>query len=598
MNDPSTRLAYALFCLMIAFTFVGCAEAPPPSKPAVVFPSRAEIAAIPAVKPKLEAFGEVDTSTEPWAVQVEPSTQDTPYVDASAWGDFIREAVRPHAALVSLSSPLKCASEELAKLNRHSAKLLPPRNLMHFIVARCGAVVTSPRPLVWRVDATGDFTDAMVIDAAKKQLGPALEKLLGGGQHLVVGLGVARDDKGVSVVVTAADNDAALDPGPLRADANHLVSIRGTVRGDYASITAFINQGPLGVAECSRQGELPPPHFAFTCKLAETDHYAWVEILGQRRGLVLSRDIALGIVTATDDAPIVYKPRSDAAPAVVSTPAELSSAIVLGVNAARAAAHLSPLTIDAKQSAENTRLVGTLINASFADDAAIGSDRAAIGLLAGWDVAGMIRGATIFVAALGSTRDATAWLDWALERPSGRITLLEPSSRVIAIGPAVPEEGSALGAAVTTYALYESDDHTREEGAIYARIDAARTARKLPRPILLGGIPEMHEEALHVLKDAENPYTALQSMLATASAKSGGAAVMGYVIETTDVEHFALPETALRAGALRIAITVTHHRAEGAAWGQYVVFLVTVGDNAAPSIQVKNVRALDPRSSE
>lgn len=587
MNDTSMRLVAALFGSSIMLTGVGCAEAPPPSKPAVVFPTRAEIAAIPAAKPKLEAFGEVDTSTEPWAVQVEPSTQATPYEDATPWGDFIRDVVKPYAQTVTLSAPLKCASDELAKVNRQSGRMLPT-NLTRFIVARCGAMVSSPRPLMWRVDAPSTVTDDVIIDTAKKKLAPALEKFLAsaGSAHFVLGLGVARDDKGASVVITVADDDIALDPTPLRADANHLVSIRGTVRDKFESIFALVNQGPLGVAECARQGDLPPPHFAFTCKLADGDAYAWIEILGKRRGLVLSREIATGIATAGTDAPIVYKPRSDTAPAVVSTPAELSNAIVNGVNRARAAAHLAPVALDARQSVENTRLAGTLINASFSD-AENGSDRAAIGLLAGWDVTGMIRGATIFVAAIAPTRDATTWIDWALEKPSGRLTLLEPTSRLIAIGPAVPEEGSALGAAVTTYALFESRDHTQEEAALFERIDAARSARGLPRPTRLVGFPEMHEQALHVLDDGENPLVALQEMLVAARDKSG-ASSMGYVLETTDVAHFALPENVLRPGNLRVAVAITHHKVEGAAWGQYVVFLVTVGDYVPQSMEAKN----------
>ncbi|MEO8877469.1 MAG: hypothetical protein ABI461_17875 [Polyangiaceae bacterium] len=590
MKDTSTRFVGAVFCLAIAIGCVGCAEGgSTPSKPVVVFPSRAEIAAIPAVKPKLAAFGEIDTSDEPWAVQVEPSTQDTPYEDASAWGDFLREAVKAHAQTVSLSSPLKCASAELAKVNRRSARVLPPMNLMRFIVARCGAMVTSPRPLVWRVDAPSTVTDDMIMDAAKKQLAPALETMFAHGEHLLVGLGVARDDKGVSVVVTAADDEATLDPTPLRADANHVVSIRGTVRGQYESLYALVNQGALGVAECTKQGDLPPPHFAFTCKLAESDPYAWVEILGKRRGLVLARDIAAGIVTAGTDAPIVYKPRSDTPPLMVRTPAELTSAIVNGVNRARATARLSPLTLDTKQSAENERLSGTLINASFGEDVAGSSDRAAIGLLAGWDVAGMIRGATIFVAAIAPTNDATAWLDWALERPAGRVTLLDPTSRVIAIGSAVPEQGSGLGAAVTTYALFQSDDHSREEATLYARIDAARAARGLTPPTHLSGFPELHQQAVRVLTEAENPGVALQSMLEAATARSGSSA-MGYVVETTDIEHVTLPAIAMRAGDLRIAVVVTHHRAEGAAWGQYVVFLITVGDNVTQTMQANNAR--------
>jgi hypothetical protein len=592
MKDKWARRVKAL-CVAIALVSVGCAEAPAPSKPAVVFPTRAEIAAIPAATPNLEAFGDIDTSSEPWAVQIEPSTPDAPYSDPSAWGDLLRAAVQPHAQSVSLSAPLKCASDELAKVNRRSSRILPPINLVQFIVARCGAVVTSPRPLVWRVETTGTVPDDQILARAKEKLAPAMEKLFANakGEQLAVGLGVARDDKGVSVVVTVANVEAILDSGALRADANHLVTIRGTVRGNYTTIVALVNQGPLGVAECTRQGELPPPNFAFTCKLADKDPYAWVELMGQRRGNVLSREIAAAIVTSADDAPIVYKPRSDSPAVNVSSPAEFSAAIVAGVNRARAAAHLTPLTLDPKQSLQNARLVGTLVNSAFVDDASGSSDRAAVGLLAGWDVTGMIRGATIYVAALAPTRDATAWIDWALERPSGRQTLLDPTSRVIAIGPAVPAEGSALGAAVTTYALFESDDHSRDEATLYARIVAARAARGLPPPALIGGIPEMHADALRVLKESENPLVSLQSMLATVTARNGSSA-MGYVLETTDIEHVAIPDLALRAGPLRFALAITHHKAEGAAWGQYVIFLVALGDAPTPSLQATNVRAM------
>ena len=581
---------------VVVLANLGCAAAPPPSKPAVVFPPRAEVAAIPAARPNLQAFGEIDISNEPWTVQVEPTTPETPYDDATPWGDFIREAVKPHAQSVSLSSPMKCASTEIARWNRQSKQLLPPMNLIDFIVARCGAMVSSARPIVWRVDAPETVTDDVILDAAKKRLTPELDKLFATSakEHLVVGLGIVRDDKGASVAITAANDDAILDPGPLRADANHLVSIRGTARGDFASITALVNQGPLGVAHCAPQGDLPPPHFAFTCKLADGDPYAWVELMGQRKGLVLSREIAAGIVTAADTTEIVYKSKSDSPPAPVGTPAELSNAIVAGVNRARAAARLPPVTLSAPQSAENARLVGTLVNAAIGDMSG-SSDKAAIGLLAGWDVTGgMIRNATIFVAAIAPTHDATTWLDWALERPAGRLTLLDPSSRAIAVGSAVPPEGSGLGAAVTTYAFFESDNHAREEAAVYDRITAARAARGLPAPVRLAGFPEMHEQALHVLKDNENALTALQTMLDVASSKSG-ASTRGYVVETTDVDHFQLPDVAMQPGNLRLAVAVTHHRAEGAAWGQYVIFLVGVGDYVPQGMEAKAERGRSPR---
>ena len=217
MNGFSLRLISPL-CCAIALVTTGCAETPPPAAtPAVVFPTRDELAAIPAQKPRPEAFGPVETSAEPWTVQVEGKPDHAPYEDASAWGDFLRAAVRGHAKSVSLSPALKCASEELARSARRSQRL-PPPSVTRFLVARCGAVVTSSRTLVWGAEATADVADAVLVESAKQKLGPRLEALLArdddpqraGGQQLTVGLGVVRDEKGVSVVIKVGEEEATV----------------------------------------------------------------------------------------------------------------------------------------------------------------------------------------------------------------------------------------------------------------------------------------------------------------------------------------------------------------------------------------------------
>jgi hypothetical protein len=46
----------------------------------------------------------------------------------------------------------------------------------------------------------------------------------------------------------------------------------------------------------------------------------------------------------------------------------------------------------------------------------------------------------------------------------------------------------------------------------------------------------------------------------------------GYVMETTDPSTVEVPEVFLQPGPLPLALVMTHHRAPGAAWGQYVIF--------------------------
>lgn len=43
------------------------------------------------------------------------------------------------------------------------------------------------------------------------------------------------------------------------------------------------------------------------------------------------------------------------------------------------------------------------------------------------------------------------------------------------------------------------------------------------------------------------------------------------MLETNNLRAVAVPDVFLKAGPLAITLTVTHHRAPGAAWGQYVV---------------------------
>jgi hypothetical protein len=229
-----------------------------------------------------------------------------------------------------------------------------------------------------------------------------------------------------------------------------------------------------------------------------------------------------------------------------------------------------------KQAAENARRAGTLIDAGMGGDDAT-AERAAIGLLAGWDVQGLIRDGRFFMAALGGTSDATAWLDYALERPIGRSALLDPSSRLVAVGPTLPP-GAALRAAVTTYALFESPDHAAEASRFFDRIVTARAARGLGPTSRVQGIREFDVALAHVLKGDASPTEALDNTLQVVVYRTQHSA-RELAFETNDLDAAPLPAELMAPGPLHLMIGVTHHRAEGAAWGQYVVFLVVLAES-------------------
>jgi hypothetical protein len=557
-----------------------------PSKPAVVFPTRDEVAKLPSLPPRVEAFGADDVIVDSWSFESPIGSDGTAYDDSSAWGDLARRIAEQHAATTALSGPLRCAGQELARfhLQKHA---VPAESLRRFVVARCGATVANVYPMVWYATAPRSMTDEELAPKVRDGLAKFLDERLATG-HSLLGVGAARDEQRISVVIVVAQDLARIEPGLRSVDASRHVTLRGSARGELATLTALINQGDVGTARCSPEPGVAPPAFAFTCSLAPGDAFAWVEILGQRRGHLLHEEVAETIVYEGDGSAVTYAARSMGPPAPVGSAQDFTSALVDRLNRVRKSANLAELTLAGEQSLENARLVGTLIDAGVGkDDGA--ADRAAIGLLAGWDVHGLIRNAAFFVGAVAPTRDVNAWLDFALERPMGRAALLDPEARQIAVGPAVPEGVQALGAAVTTYALFESDDHSADEARFFERVAAERRLRGLPAPVRVAGGDAMRAECARVQREGKPPMAGLRSMMQTAVSRTGES-VAGYVLEANDLEHVEVPEPLLARGALKTILVVTHHRAPGAAWGQYVVFALVLGGGSAP---VEQARARD-----
>ena len=577
MRAPPLLLAFALLT-----TPSGCAELgsppatptrSPPSTPALLFPTKAEVSAIPARATSPEVFGTKDVAVEEWSVESLPLPSVAPYDDASRWGDLLRELMVPRGDSVALSPAMRCAASEIARFHVKN-RALPVERLRRFILARCGGETPNATPLVWFADAPAGVTDAQIALRARDALANGVEGMLAHGHHLV-GLAAARDGRRVAVVLEIGEDEARLEPGARSVDEGRRVTIRGTARGDYAQVLGFVNVGDFGYAKCLTDPTLRPPDFAVTCPLAPGDSYDWVEVLGLKRGRVMLHPLADALVYEGDGRSIKYRSRSYGAPAPVASLPEFTSALVDRVNGVRKDAKMGPLALAPRQSEENERLAGTLLDAALGqdDDAA---DRAGIGLLAGWDVdGGTIRGGHFLLGAVGPTRDALVWLEYAADRPSGRMTLFDPDASRIAVGASVPEGLPGLGAAVTTYELFGSEDHAPDEEAFVRRVAETRAARGLPPLVRLPTTKEMRISAARVAREEVVPFDALREMLSDVTS-SLGTPSSGYVLETHDPSSVEIPAVFLRP-SLQVMVAITHHRAPGAAWGQYAVFTVLPG---------------------
>jgi hypothetical protein len=535
-----------------------------------VFPERADLATLPSKPPPRAAFS-VDTApVESWTFAQAPLDRPTPYEDSTHWDDLLRRVASRRPDDITLSGSLRCAAVEIARFHAERGSM-PSESLQRFTIARCGGTTPEAAALVWSGTADAAISVDAIFERGRGVIESALAQRLTTGKHSV-GLGFVRERASFAVVTLIGRDDVQIDVSSLRADASRRVVVRGRLHEEAASVVAVINRGSVGASECETDVRLAMPWFAFTCHLADGDVAAWVQVAVRRKGRVLLTPVADLLLRAEEAGTLVYRAPPSGAPLPVAMPSELSTAILDAVNQARARAGLQPLSLATRQAAENTRLAGTLIDALFERDDAAG-DRIALGLLAGWEVDGLIRNGYFYVGRT-PTHDARLWIDGALVRPIGRLVLLDGSVRQIAIGPLMPDEIPALGAVVTTYAFFESKDHARDADRFFLRVASTRAARGLP-PVTRVLADELTAAVRQVLERDERPMAALDAAL-RAIASLGPVRVEGLVAETHDLEQLPIPEVLLRPGPLKFAVEITHHRAPGAAWGQLAVFIIIV----------------------
>jgi hypothetical protein len=191
-----------------------------------------------------------------------------------------------------------------------------------------------------------------------------------------------------------------------------------------------------------------------------------------------------------------------------------------------------------------------------------------LGLLAGWEITGgTIRWGDIVAELTVGGADASEWIGNALEQPAGRFVLMRPDTHAIAIGAVPVADPAALGVVVSTYAFFEDVDHAADADRYFERISAARAARGLPPPRRLGA------HAAAVSAGRESPNAAFQAGL-NEEGSAQRRSLRGLAVEAVDLDWSPLPDELFAQRDLSLGVVVAHTRAPGAAWGQYVVFLV------------------------
>lgn len=562
-----SRLAPAL--LVVALS-AGCAR----SKPVVEFPTLQalnRIAALPAREPTVSAG---DVPATGWTVDPSHAAQSTQdlWQPTDAWGRAFQSALAAAGRPLRLARAMACTAQELGRF-RLETKKNPPSTLNTFIVGACGAVVPQGGNLWLSASVPAELSDDELLKQWSAKLGPDLIAQLP-QDATDVGFWFGRSGGQAVAGVAYSQSSGETKPFSLLADANGTVTIEGRVKDNVEHFAGYINQGRFGVESCLVDPGVRPPQFRIVCPMAPSDRTAWVQLVYAQPRRVLASLFLEALVRRTPSEPLSYTETVAGTQPAIGDKSAFSEAALTELNAVRAQAKLAPVQLAAAQSATAARLAGHYFAASLADNRDAQKDQIALGLMAGWQVDGMIRNGHFFAQLVPTSRDPGLWLNSALALPIGRSALLAADVEQIAVGPMLLAKPEGLGAVITGYQLHHGTDHANDVGRLLARLSFARQNLGLSPPkTILGMGPLLEEELKRVHTGTREPREVMHDVLEIAVDRLGQD-VGGYVIETTSLEAFQIPPEVLKRPVLQVAVGVTHHKPTGSAWAQYAIFVV------------------------
>lgn len=581
MTRAPARLCLRSVALAAALTALGCAAtAPTPSKPLFVFPGQEEIGRLRQLPPPAKLLAEPPARADDWSFPDPPAQtlEEVPYEDLSPWGRALAALVQTRPQELHLSRGLRCQADELARFFLEKGAV-PPAGLRRFITARCGSLFAEAASLSSHITAPTSVTDEELGRLVKERLAEFVAAMPPGAQHL--GLSLKRRGDQALLLMLYAQPTVSIDPLLLLVPSDGKFVVSGALLTPATYIEGIANAGRFGVSHCERNRATALPRFELHCQLAAGDSMAWAQVAALPPEHVLL-DGVLTLLMRRPDADLSrYAGRATGKPAVQKTAeaqdlTALRGRFLTTINDARREAGVPPLKLAEHQSQTVTDLAPQLLAAHGRGTDFKVANRIVLGLLAGWDVGGTVRGGNLITHYIAPSNDLAEWIEEALQQPHTRGVLLQREPGSIAIGPLAQPKEQVLGAVVTTHTLFHGVDHRADTDAAMGQFHQERIARRLPAPVFITELNALMDAEARAVPGGASPIDALKRMLESVAQR--GFSVHGDVLQTTNLERLTFPAEALRKGRVRVGVTVTHHRPPGAAWAHYVVYLVTLDD--------------------
>jgi uncharacterized protein YkwD len=525
------------------------------------FPSQASLADL-ANSPAAPEQGE-DRKTV--AVDDWQPGEATPSTEAEA----LAQKVARGKGGAQLDAELSCTAREIGRFYaQHGA--FPDQQLQAYMAGVCGSTQATFSAMVWAEPTTSVASrQAEWHDVIAKQLGQWLP-----ASARQVGAAEISDGKTSVFAATMGQSDVEWESrSPVANDAGEVV-LSGSIRSPAAFIFGLNTVGPNGEHDCYSDPRVAPPRFRITCQLDAADNAAWVDLETLPPGRVLAHGFGRVLIRRPSAALSFSAPTKSLPPETVSNNAQFAQRLLALVNERRAQAQLPPLQLAPRQSETSARLAGHYFGGEGDADRA---DVIALGLMAGWDIqGGTIRNGNFYSNQLSGSLDPRRWLGFMLEQPSARRVLLDPQARAIAIGPTVQAKTATIGALVSTYQFYGSDDHQQDVQRFLSQLNERRRGLGLPAVQVVADADL--NKAVKSVKTTHDPEGALSTALHQVVEREQHG-VEGFYIEATDVDHVTVPEALLRP-QVKLAISAAHHRYPDAAWGTLTMLVVVLESTA------------------
>jgi hypothetical protein len=557
---------------------LGCGGAV--DRPVAEFPSKEQLLKL-AAQPAHPTPQLATVTVDRWTLASKMPAPGAPYPVEDPWDRILVEGRAASSSQTRLSPELRCAAQEAARFYVENGAS-PEDALREYLVLRCGGTMAASAMRSLTATVPDDVPERRLQDSYGKSVREMVDQVLKGGTE--AGLGFARGRGRAAFFAFYGTPSGRLSAVPGIVQGSE-VTLDGEVAPHAAFVMGIATKGKLGVSLCEPDSTVQAPAFRLRCPVAEGDAQTRIDVEMRMAGDVLLRGSMHVLVRRQADAGLVYEATPYGATEPSASAEGFRAALVAGLNAARAEAGDRPVAIEANESHDSDGLVAQYFDSSIRGDTQ-SVETMALGLLAGWDVGGTIRGGGFYSQLTAGSRSAGRWLAYALASATGRWSLLEPSMARIAIGTGlVGNEG--IMALVSTYSFFESSDHHPDEDAVFESLVRARKQHGLPPPNRVPSDTNLDRALSQILINASTCAAALNAAMEHV-AYVERRAVRGMYVETSDLKQLPFGDDLLAKGPVDVQVGVTHHKAPGGAWGQYAVLFLIRGQ---PPTDTKEARA-------